>query len=99
MERVPRVVKSSFVAVNFFNVNTALRACVTALYGQELATRDQAAKLARIKATAGENGGAHDRGFQVVTWCGTSVEDAWRNNDEGIIVLCSSLNRVGRSRC
>lgn len=70
----------------FLKVNTALRACVTALYGQELATRDQAAKLARIKATAGENGGAHDRGFEVVS----GVGQGWKmlsagSGDEGIV--------------
>jgi hypothetical protein len=66
-------------------VNTALRACVTVLYGEELAVRDQAAKLAKIKATAGENGGAHDRGFEVVNNVGQAWKMLSRNEDEGII--------------
>lgn len=47
-------------------INTALRAAVSALYGEEVETRNQAEKLAKLKATAGENGGAHNRGYQVL---------------------------------
>lgn len=48
-------------------VNTALRACVTALFGQELQARIQADAVAKRKAAAGENGGAHSRGYKVLT--------------------------------
>jgi len=47
-------------------VNTALRAAVTALYGEELQKRMEAEKQAKIKATRGENGGAHARGYEVL---------------------------------
>jgi hypothetical protein len=45
-----------------FGINTALRACVQALLGSEWAERVQAKR----KAEAGENGGAHDKGFAVL---------------------------------
>ena len=48
-------------------VNTALRACVTALFGEELQARIQADAVAKRKAAAGENGGAHSRGYEVLT--------------------------------
>ena len=56
-------------------VNTALRACVMALVGEELQGRLQAAKEAGRRATKGEHGGAHDRGYEVMT---PIDEDPWR---------------------
>lgn len=60
---------------NALGVNTALRACVMALVGEELQGRLQAAKEAGRRTTKGEHGGAHDRGYEVMT---ALDEDPWR---------------------
>jgi hypothetical protein len=55
-------------------VNTVLRICLQALVGSELETRRVADRARRRQAVAGENGGMHERGHQVVQ----RVEhDAW----------------------
>jgi hypothetical protein len=54
------------VEANSLSVNTALRACVAALFGDELAVREQAEKAVLLKATAGEDGGSHERGYEIV---------------------------------
>lgn len=48
-----------------WQVNTALRACITAIVGPQT-DRQQAAQRAERRLTAGENGGAHSRGYQVI---------------------------------
>lgn len=74
-------------------VNTTLRAAVTALYGEELAKRDQAEKLQKLKATAGENGGAHDRGYEVLS--SIDEQDWKRLDDQGTdIFLCARRSIV-----
>lgn len=50
-----------------FRVNTALRACVAALFGNELKARVQAEKEAKAKITRGEDGGIHDKGYEVLS--------------------------------
>jgi len=47
-------------------VNTALRACVQALLGNELQARIETLRQARKQATKGEHGGAHDAGYEVL---------------------------------
>ena len=49
------------------NVNTSLRACVASLLGEELTERVLAERKARLAATRGEGGGAHERGYAVIT--------------------------------
>jgi len=56
------------------NVNTALRACVAALLGEELSERVLAERKARLAATRGERGGAHDKGYEVIN---PAEEDGW----------------------
>jgi zinc finger of C3HC4-type, RING len=48
-------------------INTALRACVMALFHRELQPRMRAEQLARRSAVAGEMNGQHDRGYFVVS--------------------------------
>ena len=55
-------------------VNTTLRACVEALLGNELEARLAAVREVERQATKGENGGAHDRGYEVLT---TLDQDRW----------------------
>lgn len=49
------------------NVNTSLRACVAALLGDELTDRVLEERKKRLAATRGERGGAHDKGYEVIT--------------------------------
>ena len=53
-------------------VNTALRACVMALFGEDLITRIQAKR----KAASGEMGGAHERGYEVLS---PLEDEPWRS--------------------
>ena len=46
-----------------FQVNTGLRACVLAIFGDDV----QARRDERLKTTKGENGGAHEHGSRVLT--------------------------------
>ncbi|CAB9501053.1 PHD [Seminavis robusta] len=58
-------------------VNMALRACVVALLGDDLQARLQAEREVKKKATKGENEGAHDAGYEVLT----SVQsDGWKQS-------------------
>jgi hypothetical protein len=49
------------------NVNTSLRACIAALLGDELTDRVLEERMKRLAATRGERGGAHDKGYEVIT--------------------------------
>jgi len=56
-------------------VNTALRACVESLFGDELRARIRAEDRERRIATAGEGGGAHTRGYEVLS---RMNEEPWK---------------------
>lgn len=49
------------------SVNTSLRACIAALLGDELTDRVLEERKKRLAATRGERGGAHDKGYEVIT--------------------------------
>jgi len=54
------------VRTPFLRVNTALKACMNALYGAEMNQRRLAEERRKRRATAGERGGAHGRGNVVL---------------------------------
>ena len=57
-------------------INTALRACVTTLFQEEVRQREQADFRAKQKAISGEHGGAHSKGYESIE----ALEDAlWKN--------------------
>ena len=56
-------------------INTALRACITALFEKETRERNEADKQAKTKATAGENGGAHTKGYVTIE---ALQDDPWK---------------------
>ena len=47
-------------------MNLALRACAMAIFGEELASRAEAGRKAALRSVAGEDGGSHSRGNEVI---------------------------------
>lgn len=59
----------------FLGINTALRASVMALFSEEVQGRKEALRKAQRQATRGENGGAHNGGYCVIS---TTNDDVWK---------------------
>ena len=81
---------------NLFQVNTALKACMDALYGAEMNQRRLAEYRDERKATSGENDGAHQRGCEQIVTLTKEDEIAWGRNglkdeENGWVSLFASL--------
>lgn len=68
--RTPLVCEGSMLGVN-----TTIRACVQTLYEDDYRRRLAALEREEERATAGENGGAHNEGYQETT---KLTDDRWR---------------------
>lgn len=69
-------------------VNTALRACIMALFGKEARERVAIDQRAKLKATAGENGGVHSRGYEPIE---KLTDVAWRKVRKGGLAARRSI--------
>ena len=64
-------------------INTALRACITVLFEKETRERNEADKQAKTKAIAGENGGAHTKGYVTLE---ELQDNSWKTVRNSVLV-------------
>lgn len=88
---------------NMLPVNTALKACMDAIYGKEMNQRRLAEEREQRKTTSGEKGGIHQRGCEELVALPEEDEVAWgkdgmKDEENGWASLYASTSESGLQR-